>query len=265
MKAKRILLFLTIMLCVSACVFYVDRQVLLVRDVVVEGNHLFSDEDILEYALVEQGQSLLQLRKGLVRSNVEKISHFVICDVKWDFSGRVTLKITERTVVAYAEWADKYILLDPYLLVLEARDIHDAGDMPDLPELVGIDVTDPVAGRPLEAPLFLDLPKKDRAAAREPYEMQMAAASRALNELHAQGEFLNVRQINVSEPWELRMVTRSGFEVLFGPARDLNLKIARMAELLPRVREMGYLQGILDVAEVDAPAFIPALPGFSTG
>ena len=264
MNAKRIILFLTIMLCVSAGVFYLDRQVLLVSEVVVEGNHLISEEVIRSYSCVEQGQSLLQLRRGLVRSNIESIPYVGTCEVSWDFSGRVLLKVTERTVVAYAEWNDLYILVDPLLHVLEVRNPEEEPDIPDMPELTGITVTDPVIGKQLEAPPFPDLPKKERPAARQPYEMQMAAASRALDGLYQQGETMNVRQVNAEEPWELRMVTKNGIEVLFGPARDLNRKIARMAELLPRIREKGYLQGILDVADVEAPAFIPALPGFTS-
>jgi len=253
--AKRIAWVLLVVILLCTTLFFLDRNVMLVREVEVTGCVMLDPDLIESHSGVRAGQSLLQLRGKIVRKNIESIPYIDGARMKWTLGGKVTLTVTERAPVGFVEFGVQCVMLDAACTVLEVRPEFEGLELPVVNGLIFLSAQ---PGKRLTLPEYKSI--KDKVQQKEMRDRAIllrAVASRSLDALLQADAVALIREIDVSAPEELRMVTRDGITVYFGPALELEEKAARMVELLEKVHAAGHHAGLLDLGLVEFPSFTP--------
>ena len=69
-----------------------------------------------------------------------------------------------------------------------------------------------------------------------------------------------IESADISNPLSLSMLTRSGITVNMGQAEDLDIKLQKLAVVLPEVEGMGYTDGTISLYRDSDPVYSPYVP-----
>lgn len=69
-----------------------------------------------------------------------------------------------------------------------------------------------------------------------------------------------IESADIANPLSLSMLTRSGITVNMGQAEDLDIKLQKLAVVLPEVEAMGYTDGTISLYRDSDPVYSPYVP-----
>lgn len=232
-----VLLFLGVALAVG---MVVRGVVFTVRAAQVSGNAERTDEQILKAAGISLGQNMFALDAEAIARRVNSDHYLQFEQLRMDWPDGVTLFVTERTPVAYANAYGMLYILAADGTVLENSD--DIDNLPELPMVQGFQEGNIVVGKKV-AP---------SASAR------LRAYTSIVEELSIQGCLSQIQELNISQLDNIFLVTVDGYTVLLGDGEDIRAKVGAMRAVRLKLLEMEKSGGTINVSEDPVhPTYMP--------
>jgi cell division protein FtsQ len=127
-KANRRLTFLlSLFLLLILTVVYFQSSLSQVRDIVVTGNHLVTEESVLEKISIEEGTNVWSVDKSKTENELEKIPEISGAEVKLKLPNTVRIQLKEFEKAAYL------INETQFYPILENGNLLDSREMDSLP------------------------------------------------------------------------------------------------------------------------------------
>lgn len=131
---------------IAAVIAFLRSDYFAVEIYEVEGNHYYTDEEVLNIAQAPAGNNVLfDLQAGDIKNRLSKDPYFASVEVKRKLPRTVVIKVEERVQTAAFLYGDSYVVIDSTGLVLRKSD-----KMPELPILDGLTITKMNVGEQLE-------------------------------------------------------------------------------------------------------------------
>lgn len=201
-----------------------------VDEITVVGNHLYSEEQILDACGISKGDNLVSIQKANAASLIMSSLPFVeTVHVERFLPDRVEITVTEADVTfAFRAQNETYYLMTTQGKILEAIQTANAADYPNVE---GLTITEPTIGTTL---YVSEEQTENRDAALELMQL--------LSDYGIAGA---VRQIDVAKPYDLRIHYGNQFEVMLGGTDNLEYKVSYLVSVLDKLGEDEA--GIIDL------------------
>lgn len=221
---------LLIMLAVVAAIVLGVALFFRVRTVEVQGNRIYSADQVIEISGVEVGDNLLMVNRAAVNGNITARMPYVLhTSVGLILPDTVVIKIEESEVagVVMADVGSTWYINTAGRILGSTMDGFDG----QVIELNGFTVTAPEAGQ--------------QAKASEDMEDSLHAALSVLSQMEGSGLLDLVTSVNTEKSYDIRMLCGEQYEVLLGGANELDYKIWYLKEVLNLLEP--YQRGTIDV------------------
>lgn len=227
-RARPLLLGACLLIMLTIVAVLLWRDVFVVRNVIVEGTLSVSDEDVIRAAQIDVGGSIYDVSGEKLKLNLEASGKFAMEGVEIRYPGTVILHVRERTRDAMALNGGKILVLDADGYVIEICNA--------VPENSGVYVTG------LETTSY-------RIGGRVSAPEEKLAAMKAVTEaVRTQNAAVYVSELNVDDPLNLWITTRTGIRVELGDAQSMQGKILWMCSAVADLERRGEVRGTLDVS-----------------
>lgn len=231
-----------IMLAVVAAVVLGVAIFFRVHTVQVQGNSIYSSQQVAEVSGVEAGDNLLMVNRAEVVGNViANLPYVQYVSVGRILPDTVVIRIEESQVAGLIK-AD---VGSNWYINAEGRILGSSVDQfsGQIVELTGFTVTAPVAG--------------EDARASEGMEENLRAALEILRQLDGTGLISQVSSVNTEATYDAKLLCGEQYEVQLGGTDELDYKIWLLQEVLKQLPE--YQTGIIDLtlSQERAAHFIP--------
>ncbi len=235
---------LLIMLAVVAAIVLGVAIFFQVRTVEVQGNVIYSDEQVAEISGVEPGDNLVTVNRASVMGNIKaNLPYVQDVSVGLILPDTVVVRIKESDVAGLvkadvgSEW---YINTKGRILGSTA-----SGFNGQIIELTGFTVVAPVAGQ--------------QAVASEGMAENMSAALAVLDEMEETGLMDQITSVNAEKSYDVRLFCGEQYEIMLGGTDELDYKIWYLQEVLAALD--SYQTGMIDLTldQERAARFIPWL------
>ena len=230
-----------IALLLAALILYIItvNYILVIRNVEVTGNGGVPANEALHLSGIRLGSRMSGLDEAQIRQDVESDGRLAFVGIEKRYPSTVLLTVRERTRDALILQAGKILLLDSDGYVVSVSD-----RLPEesVPYVTGLKPSYYQLGRQLDVA-----------------DGRLNAMKAVLEALKAQGATSYVSEFSVENTADLRIITRTGMEVLLGNAENMNNKIAWMAGALRDLTARGETTGRLDVAGGNKADFLPGV------
>lgn len=235
---RRVCLLAAVLALATALVFWVlFRQVLVVRNVLVEGTSAATDEEIIRASAIDLGGSIRKVDEAKLRANLESSGKFALESVYVQYPNTVVLTVRDRTKDAMIMNGGKMLVLDSDGYVIE---VHDT-----VPENSGVYVTG------------LNFTNYRIGAQVALSQAQMQAFHNVLEALRSQQAAELVSDVNMSDVNDLRITTRTGILVKLGDADNMDTKILWMRSAVLDLESRQETKGTLDVSSGTKADYMP--------
>lgn len=221
------LLTMAVIILVVICCITLFFQVGAVK---VEGNHIYSAEQIAEASGISTGDNLVTIQKAGVASRIMSTLPFVeSVHIERTLPETVTLTVTESDVTfAIRAENEAYYLINTQGKVLDEIKTADAADYPSLEGLV---ITEPTIG----AAIYVS----------EEQQENMEAALELMGLLNDYGIAGAISQIDVTKNYDIHVYYGSQYEILLGGNDKLSYKVEYLTAVL---KELGDgKSGVIDL------------------
>ncbi|MBO5295219.1 MAG: FtsQ-type POTRA domain-containing protein [Clostridia bacterium] len=232
-----------VMLTVGAIILLAGLLLLIlpmfrVNTIKVEGNGIYSAEEIVEASGILEGQELLTVNtKDASHRIYEKCHHVesvkILCT---PFS--VKIEVKEFDHVMYTEFNGKYISLNRDFRVLEESESADAfaGFLyVELPEIAAITVGSPIRFENADADL--------------------SYVNQLIDELDQSGTLASVTSLDVSQKYGVSYVMDSACRVELGRVGETDVKLMLVGEILAKKGGVGTTLSVIDVSDPQKPTY----------
>ncbi|MBE0600249.1 MAG: FtsQ-type POTRA domain-containing protein, partial [Firmicutes bacterium] len=218
------------LLVISAALIVLQTVVFRLKTVYVIGNDAISSEHIAALSGLVKGENIFSVSEEKVRDNL-KADHWLILDHMYkQYPGEVYLFVDEREIVATMQWLGIQYTMDIDGMVLEE---YVAMDYPGkVPTVYGFSVSKATVGD------YLAVRSKE----------QLIAYSSIVSELTIQRYADQVVSINVSDPDQLSLLTKTDITVQLGNGDFMRAKIGAMRTDIVYLQQLGEASGVLDVS-----------------
>lgn len=221
-------------------------QVFTVRDVMVVGNRNPLREEVVTQSGVMPGDNLLSITEAQLRRNLEKNRYIQYVGRGFDYSGTLTLHISERLGMGVVNVFGLYYVLDETGMVLECA----GSAYPETvsgPKISGFTIDDNsrvVVGE--------RLPVRDQG--------QMETMRRTLLALEETSMLGRTSLLDVKNLSNMYVMTTDGAKIVLGDDAGLVTKLLIAREVLSIREQEGGLRGAkIDVSSGRDAHFIPAV------
>ena len=221
---------LLIMLALVAAVVLGVAIFFQVNDVQVQGNKLYSAEQVVEASGVEVGDNLLMVNRATVVGSVQaKLPYVQTVSVGRILPDTVVIKVHESDIAGLVE-AD---VGSQWYVNTEGRILGSSldGFQGQIVELTGFTVTAPVAGQ--------------QAVASVDMEENMNAALMVLAEMEGSGLIERVTGIDAEKSYDIHVYCGTQYDVLLGGTDELDYKVWYLQGVLEQLQP--YQAGIIDL------------------
>lgn len=240
---RHIALFILTLVFVSA-LFFAAYWCVRTENITVEGNSVYSSEDIIAASGISAGDRYFSIDTEKVKNGIEADPHLKLEAISFSLPDNLTLKVKERIAAAQLELQEGgYIVIDDEGTVVETHDVSING----VPTVTGLTVTDYSLKYTV---------RTDDAAKLQKLCMVMSE----LSAHYLTGEIASIDILNTSS---VKLKTNSGMTVETGAitnAEDMCLKATWIQSVLPALNEAGYSGGTLNVSS-DAQATYSPVKG----
>ena len=235
--------FVGIVAVIAVVVFFGLSVFATVRTINVEGNVVFTDEEIIALSGLEPGMSTLRIDEESVMNRIAWQQRYLRCtlvDVSYD---TVTIHVRERKPVACIAHNGQMIVMDNRGWVLE---IYDDSDARGFISVSGLEVTERDKGQTVTL--------------RKPQRLKIY--TQILVELLAKGGLGMVRELDMSTMDSITLKTADGLTILLGNENNIGEKIRAMMVVYEKLYQNGFYGvgegGTIVVSNPAKPAYTPA-------
>ena len=202
-----------------------------VRTVDVQGNSIYSREQILEACGVEQGDNLLMVNRASVVGSIQvRLPYVQEVSVGRILPDTIVIQVRESEVAALVECdnGSKWYMNTHGRILGSAAQGFDG----QVVELTGVNITGPQAGYEAEA--------------MEGQEANLKAALLILQNMEGTGLMDTVTVVNAEKAFDLLLLCGDQYEVRLGGTEELAYKLK---QYLPAVLEQleDYQRGVIDL------------------
>lgn len=124
---------ITIMLMLIAVVFIFASGAFNIVEIMVEGNHAISKEQIISFSEIEKGTNLFAISKKNVSHKLEEHSYIDRVKIKRILPNKIKLIVEERKLEYALPLANSYVYIDRQGFVLEI-----SSNKPEVPIILGV-------------------------------------------------------------------------------------------------------------------------------
>lgn len=122
-KKKHYLFKLMILLIVACAVFAIAMSPLFnIKNIVVEGEHKYKEEEIIKASGVKTGQNIFRVSESDVEKALKKDAYFSAVSISRKLPGQLTIRVSERREAAYIKYGRSRIIIDASGYVLRKTD-----------------------------------------------------------------------------------------------------------------------------------------------
>jgi cell division protein FtsQ len=210
---------------------FVDRSVLVVKDVEVTGAREGEAADVIRISGIDMGGSMRKLNAKSAALNVESTGVYSCIAVEKKYPSTVVISVMPRRMAAVIEAGGFMVTLDEAGYVMNVSAAMPEGDYV---YVTGVEARRWELGRQIEA-------DADR----------LSALVTVVNALNKNGAQSYVSEVNVSDKNTLYAYSRTGIYVLLGDADNMDRKVVWMTHALADLESRGETSGRLDVSGGD--------------
>lgn len=254
-KERFFLQLLTVVAVVLALVFglsiffKVDKeQVLVSFQVAVDGEHKYSERDVVEASGIKDGEGLLSIRESEISGRIlEKLPYITQVRVRIKLPDTVKIEVVETDVVYSAEAADgTWWMIRADGKVLQKSNAADADQKT---KIIGVKLDAPVVGAQAIAYQPQAQQTEEEAEVAVPAVLaadQLSAVLQILTCLEANGIIGDAVSVDVTNLNGIELWYEDRYQVNLGDQINLNYKISAMKAAIDEMK--SYQRGMLDVS-----------------
>ena len=210
---------------------FMDKSVLVIKDVRVEGAQSGEETDIIRLSGVQMGQSIRKVDVEKLALNVESTGKYACTGIAKDYPSGIIISVEYRQAAAVVEVGGFMVTLDAegYVMSVDA-----SVSAPELIYVTGLEPTRWDLGRQV----LTDAAK-------------LSAFKTMINSINANGARQYISEINVADRKNLYAYSRTGIYVMFGDEERMDDKLVWMMHALADLESRGETSGRLDVSSGD--------------
>ncbi len=238
-RKKRKILALTALVAVLALGIYLllDNAVFIARDVAVEGNTAIDADSIIRAARLPLGKPMRTVSEEAAREALESGGKVELVSLEKRYPDKIVINVRERACEAVASYAGIILSMERDGTVIERLD---ALPQTDAVYVSGLGITAYRPGEVVSAPAS-----------------QLEAMVSALSALYDNAATAYVSELNVSNPNDIYLYSRTGMRVTLGDDTDMGSKVVWMVGALRDLEARGETGGELDVSSGDKADYSP--------
>lgn len=228
-RLRKIRFFIILLVIFSLITFYFiafKTNIFSLKNIIVEGNEIVLEEDILNTSTLTMGANLLSVKKNKIEKNIKSLSYIESVEIEKEYPSNIRIRIKERKKAMQINLADSYQLVDVKGYILENSDQID----PELPQVINL-YQKPIGEK---ENIFKSL-------GNEPLEIYFKSLEEVslLNKMHT---------INFENEENVVMSTKEGIVVDFGDLDSVEYKVKLLNEVMADLREknIGYQKIIMN-------------------
>ncbi|MBE5769233.1 MAG: FtsQ-type POTRA domain-containing protein [Clostridiales bacterium] len=234
---KYILMAVGVLAAVTLILF---STVPIVRTVQVEGNSLFTAEQIKDLAGIDVGTNYFFIDTAKAAQNIET-NRYLTCErIHSPDLWTVVIRVRERQAATVMEHNGLVYYLDNRGMVLEEY-LHQPEGNANLIHVKGLDLRRCDVGRVVT----LNNPQ------------QLYVYNEILVELKVMGALGKISELDMNNMDSIYLATHDGYSVRLGDGREIHQKIRSMLLTLDMLYSMGHGAGTVDVSAPVYPTYIP--------
>lgn len=212
-----------------AAVMILQGAVFRLRTVYVVGNVHKTPQQVAGASGLVKGLNIFAISEEEVRENLASDHSIIFIGLQKEYPSTVYLYISEREPVASTQWLGLLYTLDEKGMVMDEANTT---AMPtDMPSVTGLQVTNIHVGQ------FLQVRNQE----------QMQAYYDIMQELRLQYYSDQVKEINLTDPENIYMLTNTGIMVRLGSRTYMRAKIGALRTDIAYLQQLGKSSGLLDV------------------
>ncbi len=212
-----------------------------VRNIRIEGNQKFTDEEIISLSGIRKGQPLLGLNAEDISRNIESTVYLRFRYLEKELPDTVILSVREREACCWMTWCGIFYTMDKERMVL--FETEEEGVRPS--NLVRVDGLRIRSGCMVGQTLMLESAE------------QQSVFTNLFLEMKVLGCTEDIAEADLSNLSSLLLTTRDGFTVRLGDANNLHAKLRSMLLTRDELVRRGYNGGIINVVNLENPIFSP--------
>ncbi len=220
--------FLALMIVLCLAALLIKSRVFTLKEIVVEGNILYTDAEIAAISGLILGEDTLKIEKERIYGNFSRNSYVELTGLDILYPDRVLLRVEERFARATVSCAGVILVIDEDGVILERLAAMPAGDL----ITVTMDVSLGAQGRVIET---ADPDQREN----------MTAILTALEDTNMTSL---ISEVNVRDGYNLYLVSRTGVQIILGESQDLSEKLVWARRVLEKLTEEGVMSGVMDVS-----------------
>lgn len=254
-KERFFLQLLTVVAVVLALVFglsiffKVDKeQVLVSFQVAVEGEHKYSERDVVEASGIKDGENLLTIRESEISGRIlEKLPYITQVRLRIKLPDTVKIEVVETDVVYSVEAADgTWWMIRSDGKILQKSNAADADQKT---KIIGVKLDSPAVGAQAVAYQPQIEQTEEETQPEIPTVMasdQLSAVLQILTCLEANGIIGDAVSVDVTSLNGIELWYQDRYQVNLGDQINLNYKISAMKAAIDEMK--SYQRGMLDVS-----------------
>lgn len=227
-NTKGALLAIAAVIVLAVIAVLVYRWVFVVRNVVIQGAVSVSDEEIIRASKIDMGGSIRNVDGGQIRQDLESGGKLALDGVEVQYPNTVILTVRERTRDAMVLNGGRILVMDNEGYVIE---VHSSVPENSGVYVTGLDATNYRIGGKIAAP-----------------KEQLEAMGIVLRALKEQGATMYASELNVSDPMNLWITSRTGIRVELGDISEMGQKALWFRSAVADLESRGDTKGTLDVS-----------------
>ena len=236
-QRKIALLTLVTLITLTVIAAVVWQKAFVVRSVVIEGSDDIVREDVIRASKVEFGGHITRVDAEELKVNLEGTGLYALDGVRVRYPNTVILTVRQRT-------RDGLIVNGGYCLTLDS-DGYVVEVSASVPEdggiyVYGLDATSYRLGGRIVAD-----------------EKALASMKAALDAARMQNVRQYISDLNVTDPRNLTLTTRTGIRVELGDSSGMDNKMMWMGSAVSDLESRGDVRGTLDVSSGDKADYKP--------
>ncbi len=226
---------LLILACLT-CAGFLGYYVFQVETIEVEGNHLFTGDEIIGLSGVCAGDNLFSVSADQVEEGLKQQPYISLVSVERKWPSTIILHVKEREAVAAVSYDKRYLLVAQDTTVLKMQT-----EANDYIVVDGMGVVAAVVGATLQGPTAYQIHVMDILT--QQISQSACAAS--------------ISTIDLRDPAAMTMTAGCGITIRLGTEENLQTKFTWIENLLPRLEQEGKRYGVLDVSGSSGASYIP--------
>ena len=215
--------------------FFVDRNVLVVRNFEVYGAFDGGNTDVIRHSGIKPGYRMRKLNVSSAEAGVESTGEYDCVGIEVKYPSTVIINVSVRQPAAVIEAGGFMVTLDDSAYVMAVDRTMPAENFV---YVTGVDAHEWELGRQIEAD-----------------EEKVEALSSVVKAIVINGAQAYVSEVNVSDENAIYAYSRTGVYVLFGDAQNMESKVMWMKYALADLESRGETSGHLDVSSGDKADF----------